>query len=287
MTRRRWIADAVSGNRAFLFGEHASHLTRVLRARVGQSFDISAHGLLRRGAIVSLAADRVEFELGEEILQPPNAPVTLALSIFKYDRMEWAIEKCTELGVAKIIPVMARRTDAHLVASAPKRLERWQRIAREASEQSRRLAPPEFAAPLAVKDAVALKAPSRILLSEVESQVALADFVRRQSVGRDVSGWEVIGPNVIADEIVGCEIVGRDVSGPEIIGDKVLGHGVTGRDVSGQDIILAVGPEGGWAPEELGLFAESGWTSVSLGPTILRAETAAIAATAIVMASLA
>lgn len=252
MTRRRWIADAVSGNRAFLFGEHAAHLTRVLRARIGQSFDISAHGLLRRGAIVSLAADSVEFELGEEILQPSNPPVTLALSIFKYDRMEWAIEKCTELGVAKIIPVMARRTDAHLIASAPKRLERWQRIAREASEQSRRLTPPEFAGPLPVKDAAALQAPSRILLSEVETQVALADFVRGQLIRQDV--------------------IGQDISAP---------------DLSVRDTILAVGPEGGWAPEELSLFSESGWSSVSLGPTILRAETAAIAATAIIMANLA
>ncbi len=252
MTRRRWIADAVSGNRAFLFGEHAAHLTRVLRARIGQSFDISAHGLLRRGAIVSLAADSVEFELGEEILQPSNPPVTLALSIFKYDRMEWAIEKCTELGVAKIIPVMARRTDAHLIASAPKRLERWQRIAREASEQSRRLTPPEFAGPLPVKDAAALQAPSRILLSEVETQVALADFVRGQLIRQDV--------------------IGQDISAP---------------DLSVRDTILAVGPEGGWAPEELSLFSESGWSSVSLGPTILRAETAAIVATAIIMANLA
>ena len=257
MTRRRWIADAVSGNRAFLFGEHAAHLTRVLRARIGQSFDISAHGLLRRGAIVSLAVDRVEFELGEEILQPSNPPVTLALSIFKYDRMEWAIEKCTELGVARIIPVMARRTDAHLIASAPKRLERWQRIAREASEQSRRLTPPEFAGPLPVKDAAALQAPSRILLSEVETEVALADFVRGQLIRQDV---------------IGQDISVRDLSAP---------------DLSVRDTILAVGPEGGWAPEELSLFSESGWSSVSLGPTILRAETAAIAATAIVMANLA
>ncbi len=48
------------------------------------------------------------------------------------------------------------------------------------------------------------------------------------------------------------------------------------------EILLAIGPEGGWAEEELGLFEKAGWISASLGPTILRAETAAIAAVAIV-----
>ena len=63
----------------------------------------------------SIREGRVEFELGEELSAHSSANVTLLLSIFKFDRMEWAIEKCTELGVAKIVPVIARRTDAHLV----------------------------------------------------------------------------------------------------------------------------------------------------------------------------
>ena len=104
MTRRRWIADEVSGNRAFLVGAHADHLTRVLRARVGQEFDITAGNEVRRGRLIAISADRVEFELGEQIPISPNVQITLLLSIFKFDRMEWAIEKCTELGVARIVP---------------------------------------------------------------------------------------------------------------------------------------------------------------------------------------
>ena len=137
VTRRRWIADEVSGNRAVLTGEHAEHLSRVLRARVGQEFDVIIGTEVRRGRIASIDRQRVEFELGDAVL-PSTAParqVTLALSIFKFDRMEWAIEKCTELGAARIIPVIARRTEAHLGAAAAKRVERWQRIARQASEQ--------------------------------------------------------------------------------------------------------------------------------------------------------
>src|SRR5580698_345317 len=102
MTRRRWIADELSGNRAALIGEHAGHLIRVLRARVGQEFDIATGSTVRRGRIVLVADGRVEFDLGEEVPAAAALNLTLALAIFKFDRMEWAIEKCTELGVARI-----------------------------------------------------------------------------------------------------------------------------------------------------------------------------------------
>lgn len=236
MTRRRWIADEVSGNRAVLTGEHADHLVRVLRARVGQEFDIAAGSTLRRGRIVSVAAGRVEFELGEEVSAVSVANVTLLLSVFKFDRMEWAIEKCTELGVSRIVPVIARRTDAHLAAASAKRVERWRRLALQAAEQSRRTVPPEVAVPLKLKDAVDLPGAGRILLAEAEQQVWLRDVL-----------------------------------------DSHLDRG---------EILLAIGPEGGWADDEVQLFKNAGWISTSLGSTILRAETAAIAATAIVVSEL-
>jgi 16S rRNA (uracil1498-N3)-methyltransferase len=176
MTRRRWMADQVSGNRAALVGEHAAHLARVLRAQVGQEFDIAADGVVRRGRILSVSGDRVEFELGEEVAAAPAVPVTLALAIFKFDRMEWAIEKCTELGVARIVPFAARRTDAHLAAAAAKRVERWRRIAREASEQARRVAPPEVADPVKLREVLALAGEQRIVLSEAERAVSLREL---------------------------------------------------------------------------------------------------------------
>jgi 16S rRNA (uracil1498-N3)-methyltransferase len=236
MTRRRWIADEVSGNRAALTGEHADHLVRVLRARVGQEFDIAAGSTLRRGRIVSVAAGRVEFELGEEVSAISVANVTLLLSVFKFDRMEWAIEKCTELGVSRIVPMIARRTDAHLAAASAKRVERWRRLALQAAEQSRRTVPPEVAVPLKLKDAVDLPGAARILLAEAEQQVLLRDVL-----------------------------------------DSHPDQG---------EILLAIGPEGGWADDEVQLFKSASWISASLGSTILRAETAAIAATAIVISEL-
>lgn len=234
MTRRRWIADEVSDNHAAITGDHAKHLARVLRARVGQEFDVVAGGVVRRGRIVDLGDDSVQFELGEEIAAAASANLTLLLAIFKFDRMEWAIEKCTELGVSRIVPLIARRTDAHLAAAAVKRVERWRRMVREASEQSRRVSPPEISGPVKLQDALQSTG-LRIVLSEVEDTMQLR------------------------------EVAGADSSG---------------------EITFAIGPEGGWSEDELQRFKDSGWTSASLGPTILRAETAAIAATAILLAQL-
>ncbi len=235
MTRRRWIADEVSGNRAALVGAHAQHLAQVLRGRVGQEFDIATGESVRRGRIVSVAGDRVEFELGDVIPAAPAPRLTLVLSIFKFDRMEWAIEKGVELGVSRIIPVAAQRTEAHLVKAAPKRLERWQRIALQASEQSRRATPPEISPPQPLHVAVSALG-TGIVLAESEEQTMLKDALRA----------------------------------PREAGE----------------ITLASGPEGGWTESELKLFQGAGWIAASLGNTILRAETAVIAAVAITLAEL-
>jgi 16S rRNA (uracil1498-N3)-methyltransferase len=235
MTRRRWIADEFSDYRAAITGKHADHLARILRARVGQEFDIATAKTVRRGRIASVTPARVEFELGEEVSLPPSANITLLLAIFKFDRMEWAIEKCTELGVARIIPVIARRTDTHLVSSATKRADRWRRIALQASEQSRRSAAPEISDPNKLPAVAVDAAALRIVLGESEQQTQLRDVLSSSRQG---------------------------------------------------EVFLAVGPEGGWTEDELQFFQHAGWISASLGATILRAETAAIAATAIVMSAL-
>jgi 16S rRNA (uracil1498-N3)-methyltransferase len=188
MSRRRWIADEVQGNTAALVGEHARHLTRVLRAEVGQEFDIAANDAVRLGKITSISGDRVEFTLGKEQVVHPAPHVMLVLAIFKFDRMEWAIEKCTEIGVARIIPVIARRTDPHLATAAQKRHERWQRIALQAAEQSRRAAPAEIAAPVKLKDLgsagvspAADATISRIVLAESEDDRLLRDVLQVHS----------------------------------------------------------------------------------------------------------
>jgi len=177
MTRRRWIADRVEGARAFLLGPNANHLFRVLRVKVGQEFDVAADGVLRSAKVVFASHDQVEFELGAEVESAALPQVTVYLSIFKFDRMEWALEKLTELGVSHVVPMIAQRTEEHLAKAAAKRVERWRKIAREASQQARRIAPPEIAEPMALKKAIAQEQGSRIVLSEAEEHVSLKNVL--------------------------------------------------------------------------------------------------------------
>ena len=246
MTRLRWIADQVNGDSASLLGDHAVHLARVLRAKVGEEFDIAINvdgqARVRRGTITSISDNRVDFALDDVLNATSNvAPkITLALAIFKFDRMEWALEKCTEIGVAHIIPVIAHRTDPHLAAASMKRHDRWLRLVRQASEQSRRLAPPEIALPIKLKDL------SGMLTSDFPARVVLSES-REENEDAKLADILQFAPSEVA---------------------------------------LAVGPEGGWCDDELSWFRESGWVVASLGNTILRAETAAIVASALAMDAL-
>ena len=234
MTRRRWIADEVSNDRAALIGAHAAHLSRTLRARVGQEVEVACGDVVRRAMVSSVDDARVEFVLGPEVAASIAAPITLLLAVFKFDRMEWAIEKCTELSVTTIVPVIARRTEKHLAQAAVKRVDRWRRIAREASEQARRVTPPEIDDPMKLAEALGIAAELRIVLAESERETQLNDVLRERGDVRSLA--------------------------------------------------LAVGPEGGWTVVELRLFEQGGWIPSSLGATVLRAETAAIAALAIARA---
>jgi 16S rRNA (uracil1498-N3)-methyltransferase len=236
MTRRRWLPDRIDGDHASLLGAHADHLSRVLRAEIGQQYDIATPAGVRMGRILSVKEGCVDFLLGDFLpnQQVSTPDITLALAIYKFDRMEWAIEKCTELGATKIIPFIAARTEKHLAQAAQKRAERWRRLATQASEQSRRATPPELVDPIKFDQLIQEAAPTRIVLSESETTLSLA------------------------------AVLAQTPTRP----------------------ILAIGPEGGWTPGELKKFAESTWKAATLGPTILRAETAAIAALAIALSHL-
>jgi 16S rRNA (uracil1498-N3)-methyltransferase len=253
--RRRFIADTWTSTTATLTGDQAAHLARVLRAEPGQIYDVVAGGFLHRAEITRAAESQVDFLLHEELEADAALPLHLLLAIFKFDHLEWAIEKATELGVARITPILARRTEKHLAQAAAKRVERWRRIALEASKQSRRTDIPEIAEPVALKLALEREtAAHRILLSETEQLTSLT-----AALSGDTWVPQTAQPH-------------RDASGkhahPAPLGDAIT-HA------------LAIGPEGGWTPDEMALFTTHQWQHVTLGPRILRAETAAIAAIAI------
>ena len=235
MTRRRFIADTWTPSTATLTGDQAHHLAQVLRAEPGQIFDVVAGGFLHRAEIVTVSPTAISFTLHEELEAASALPLHLLLAIFKFDHLEWAIEKATELGVERITPILARRTEKHLTLAAVKRVERWRRIALEASKQSRRTDVPEIADPQSLKQALTAETSQlRILLSETEQATTLTSALKATST----------------------------------------------------TLAIAIGPEGGWTPEEMTLFTQHAWQPVTLGPRILRAETAAIAAIAIAAAHL-
>ena len=181
MTRRRWIADEVSGDVAVLTGRNAEHLSRVLRARIGQQFEVATGDGVRLGEIVQIEPERVVFSLSNAQISAEDArtlTVHLYLAIFKFDRFEWAVEKCTELGVTDIVPVIAARTDAYLTSAAKKRVERWRRIAHEASQQSRRDRPPEISNPEKLGKVIEAAPGWRIVLSEVERGQSLLSLLK-------------------------------------------------------------------------------------------------------------
>ena len=245
MTRRRWIADTWTDTTASLTGDQALHLARVLRAEPGQVFDVLAGGFLRRAEVTSVSEREVVFALGEELETEAALPVHLLLAVIKFDHYEWGLEKATELGAARITPVLARRTDKHLAHAAAKRVERWRKITLEASQQSRRSDLPDVDLPQPLKAALALvTAPHKILLAETEENNTLAAALGRHRAQ--------VGPDA----------------------------------EHSRELALAIGPEGGWAPEEIDLFTTQSWQPVTLGSRILRAETAALAALAICSALL-
>ncbi len=167
MARRRFFVDSVHSGHARITGEDAHHLTRVLRVEAGQKFEISDNRDVYLAEVESARKDVVEFAILERLeASEPAFHTTLLVSLIKFERFEWVIEKATELGVGSIVPVEAERSEKGLAQAARKRLERWKRIAREASEQSRRVRLPEIEACIGLPAALGTAADYRYMLEE-------------------------------------------------------------------------------------------------------------------------
>jgi 16S rRNA (uracil1498-N3)-methyltransferase len=181
--RRRFFVDEFVGGRAVMAGETAHHLGRVLRAERGQLYELSDGKRVWLARIEEIKRDRVEFSLAEELpSREPLFQTVLLLSIVKFDAFEFALEKATELGVSRIVPLVAARSEKSLLAAAPKRAERWKKILLEASQQSRRLRIPELA-PLTKLEAALSSHSGRlqILLSERSEAPSLRAILEGQN----------------------------------------------------------------------------------------------------------
>lgn len=233
MARRRFFVDSLRNGLAELRGDEARHLTRVLRVEAGQKFEISDNRAAYLAEVAEARGERVVFRV-TEALEEPETPlrVTLAAALVKFDRFEWMVEKATELGVERIVPFEAARTEKGLFEASRKRVERWRRIAREASQQSRRTRMPE-----------------------------IADSVKFEGAIQEGGG----GWRFLLDEE----------------GSRPLLRAVPEERSAKDSAAVLLGPEGGWTDAEREAARNAAWVPVTLGPQILRAETAASAALAI------
>ena len=191
--RRRFFVDGFTGRTAVMEGDAAHHLGRVLRVQPGQSYELSDGESVWLGEIESVGRDVVKFKLLEELpAYKRSLETTLLLSIVKFDAFEWALEKATELGVSRIVPLAAERSEKGLLAAAVKRSERWQKILLEASQQSRRVQLPvlqSLAKPGSSFAAFGIGV--RVMLSESAEALSLKAVLR----GKDASAAVLaIGP---------------------------------------------------------------------------------------------
>jgi len=232
MARRRFCVDRIEGGRASLHGPDAHHLARVLRAEPGQRYEITDGASLCLAEIEAAEPRQVVFRVVEPLDPGPALPsLIIVAALIKFDRFEWMIEKVTELGVSAVLPVESARSEAGLFQAAAKRVERWRKIARESSQQSRRVRIPEIRDALRLADALRQPFGLKITLDENPGAPALLEAAKP---------WD-----------------------------------------RATDLAVCIGPEGGWTDPERAAMMSFGWIPASLGTTVLRAETAAIAAAAV------
>lgn len=192
---------------------------------VGQSYEISDNEAVYIAEVETARKQHVVFRILQKLPpEPPLVPVSLYVALIKFERLEVIVEKATELGVSDIHLVETERSERGLERAAPKRMARWERIALEASQQSRRTGLPILHEPVQFHQALTASAAYRLLLDENRMGQSILDVVP--------------GPAHIA---------------------------------------VLTGPEGGWHDSERKQARDEGWVSVSLGPLVLRTETAAVA----------
>lgn len=236
LTRVHVEGPLASGKRITLEGNAASHITRVLRLRVGASLTLFDGGGGEFEASIDKAhGGTVTVAIGEHHAIERESPlvVTLAQGVSRGERMDLVVQKATELGVRQLVPVLTERSVVRLTAQqSDRKVNHWRAITVAACEQCGRNRLPAVAAPVALapflRDAAAATSATRLLLSP-EGSTTLAALK-------------------------------RPLSAP---------------------LTVLIGPEGGLTDEEEQAAVAAGFAAVRLGPRVLRTETAAIAALAL------
>lgn len=219
-----------------LTGDQAHQILRVLRLQVGDEFvvldNVGWEYVVQITAVSSkqLIADILQKQAAQG---EPSVDITLYMGMMKRDKFEWVLQKCTEIGVTRFVPVITQRSLVQDTKMKDNKFERWQKIIIEAAEQSRRGKIPELCAPLKLAEAFA----------QLDADLALIPWEEAEGVD------------------VRAVLVGKRPS----------------------SIALFIGPEGGFAAEEIELAQQHNIQPITLGKRILRAETAAMVAAALVI----
>jgi len=244
LTRVYVNATLVTGSVIELPGDSAAHLAKVLRARSGDEIVLfTGDGREFAAAVESVRGSRVTAVVGEgrEVDRESRLAVTLLQCVPRGDRMDFIVQKATELGVARIVPAISQRSVVRLDASqAESKAAHWRAVAINACEQC-----------------------GRNRLPVIEAPRPLINYLG-DSPGAAMSGVAASGAAIRA-------------GGPRLLFDPELRSDSPVKEI-GAAVDVAIGPEGGFADEELEAFRVSGFAAVRLGPRVLRTETAAIAA---------
>jgi 16S rRNA (uracil1498-N3)-methyltransferase len=231
------VPAAAPGARVALPDHSAHHAREVLRLRAGAAVSVfDGVGREFDAVLEEVSRRTVSARLGSRVAARAESPLflVLALSPLKGDRMELALQKATELGVAEIWPVVTLRTDAAArPALGGSRAERWERVVSGAAEQC-----------------------GRAVVPRVAATTTLDELLRRPFDGVRLALLETSGHPPLPSLALGAT----------------------------RSLLLLVGPAGGFEPREAERLGAAGFLAASLGPRILRAETAAVAGLAIAQA---
>ena len=234
------IPKDLNGNKLEILGKEAHHIANVLRLKEGATVGLfDGFGYKAIGTILDITNDRVLVELNNDRVANTEPPVevTLYQALPKKDKFELVIQKATELGVAKIVPIITKRTIVHVDSEkSKKKVERWNKIAQEACKQSGRAYVPQISEPISFKTIFCeIKAELNLMPYEAETEKSLKQVLKSFKV-----------------------------SIPKGIG-------------------IFIGPEGGWDKEEVEMAVNKGIIPVTLGPRILRTETASLAVLTLIL----
>jgi 16S rRNA (uracil1498-N3)-methyltransferase len=242
MRRFTIASERIREGRVAFDRDESHHLARVLRLRPGDTViaaDGAGHDFTVRLEDVGETVTGTVMGVARRDAESPLR-ITLVQSVPKGDKMEAIVRAATELGVARVVPVITARTIVTLEASRwRERARRWQRVAREAAKQCGRAFIPPVDVPRALAEFLAQDEPAELRLCP----------------------WE-------------CAVPEGQGRGQALPFGTTLTQSLPPTLPQGARVLLLVGPEGGLARAEIDAVRTRGWRIVGVGPRILRAETA-------------